>query len=235
MKNIELPFIREMFEQIAPKYDFLNRILSCRQDVYWRKAMVSEINAPVDGLLLDVACGTADVALEIMRQKGSSVKIYGIDFSTQMLMLASDKIKSIHADSNIHLISGNAFNLPFKPETFDAITIAFGIRNIVDKLSVLKVFYKALNSRGMVCVLELSLPEKGLLPALYHLYFRRILPFIGWLFSKNLEAYQYLPSSVKNFPIPSLFAATMREAGFKNIKWKKLAFGIAVLYVGYKK
>jgi demethylmenaquinone methyltransferase/2-methoxy-6-polyprenyl-1,4-benzoquinol methylase len=92
-----------------------------------------------------------------------------------------------------------------------------------------------LNPEGMVCVLELSLPEKGLLPALYDLYFKKILPFIGGLFSKNLPAYQYLPSSVKNFPPPGLFAGTMREAGFKNIKWKKLAFGIAVLYVGYKK
>ena len=235
MKNVELPFVREMFEQIAPRYDLLNRLLSCRQDVYWRRMMVSEIKVPAGGLLLDVACGTGDVVLEIMRQKGASVKVYGIDFSTSMLMLARDKIKNMHAGSNINLLSGNALNLPFKAETFDAVTIAFGIRNIIDKLSALQVFYDALTSNGMVVVLELAFPKKGLLPAFFHFYFRKILPVIGWLFSKNLKAYQYLPCSVENFPDPYSFAATMRQAGFQDVRWKKLALGIAVLYVGYKK
>lgn len=234
MKNVELPFVREMFEQIAPRYDLLNRLLSCRQDVYWRRRMVSEIRVPAGGLLLDVACGTGDVILEIIRQKGSSVKVCGIDFSTSMLMLAKDKIKDMHVGSNIHLLSGNALNLPFKTETFDALTIAFGIRNIVDKLSALQAFHRTLTSNGMILVLELAFPEKGLLPAFYHLYFRKILPVIGRLFSKNLMAYQYLPCSVEDFPAPYSFAATMRQAGFQDIRWKKLALGIAVLYVGYK-
>ena len=235
MKNIELPFVREMFEQIAPRYDLLNRLLSCRQDVCWRRMMVSEIKVPACGLLLDVACGTGDVALEIIRQKGSSVKVYGIDFSTSMLMLARDKIRDMHAGSNIHLLSGNALNLPFKAKTFDALTIAFGIRNIVDKLSALQVFYRTLTSNGMILVLELAFPKKGLLPAFYHLYFRKILPVIGQLFSKNLKAYQYLPCSVESFPDTYSFAATMRKAGFQDVRWKKLALGIAILYVGYKR
>ncbi len=234
MKNVELPFVREMFEQIAPRYDLLNRLLSCRQDVYWRRMMVSEIKVPAGGLLLDVACGTGDVVLEIMRQKGASVKVYGIDFSTSMLMLAKEKIKNMHDGSNIHLLSGNALNLPFKAEIFDALTIAFGIRNIVDRLSALQVFHRTLTTGGMLVVLELSFPKKGLLPAFYHLYFKKILPVIGQLFSKNLKAYQYLPSSVENFPDPYSFAATMRQAGFQDVRWKKLALGIAVLYVGYK-
>ncbi|MEA3429298.1 MAG: bifunctional demethylmenaquinone methyltransferase/2-methoxy-6-polyprenyl-1,4-benzoquinol methylase UbiE, partial [Thermodesulfobacteriota bacterium] len=215
MKNVELPFVREMFEQIAPKYDLLNRLLSCRQDVYWRRMMVSEIKVPANGLLLDVACGTGDVILEIMRQKGSSVKVCGIDFSTSMLMLARDKIKNMRAGSNIHLLSGNALNLPFKTETFDALTIAFGIRNIVDRLSALQAFHRTLSSNGMLVVLELAFPEKGLLPAFYHLYFKKILPVIGQFFSKNLKAYQYLPCSVEKFPDPYSFAATMRQAGFQ--------------------
>ena len=235
MKNVELPFVREMFEQIAPKYDLLNRLLSCRQDVYWRRMMVSEIKVPANGLLLDVACGTGDVILEIMRQKGSSVKVCGIDFSTSMLMLARDKIKNMRVSSNIHLLSGNALNLPFKAETFDALTIAFGIRNIVDRLSALQAFHRTLTSNGMLVVLELAFPEKGLLPAFYHLYFKKILPVIGQFFSKNLKAYQYLPCSVEKFPDPCSFAATMRQAGFQDVRWKKLALGIAVLYVGHKK
>ncbi|MBU4345038.1 MAG: bifunctional demethylmenaquinone methyltransferase/2-methoxy-6-polyprenyl-1,4-benzoquinol methylase UbiE [Proteobacteria bacterium] len=235
MKNVELHFIREMFEKIAPRYDLLNRLLSCRQDVYWRRMMVSEIKVPAGGLLLDVACGTGDVVLEIIRQKGSSIKVCGIDFSTSMLMFAKDKIRDMHDGSNIHLLSGNALNLPFKAETFDALTIAFGIRNIVDKLSALQVFHRALTTGGMILVLELAFPEKGLLPAFYHFYFRKILPVIGKLFSKNLMAYQYLPCSVENFPDPYSFAATMRKAGFQDVRWKKLALGIAVLYVGYKR
>ncbi len=171
MKNVELPFVKEMFEQIAPRYDLLNRLLSCRQDVYWRRMMVSEIKVPAGASLLDVACGTGDVVLEIMRQKGSSVKVYGIDFSTSMLMLARNKIKNTHAGSNINLISGNALNLPFKAETFDAVTIAFGIRNIIDKLSALQVFYDALTSNGMLVVLELAFPRKrivaGFVPFLF--------------------------------------------------------------------
>ncbi|MCG2754918.1 MAG: bifunctional demethylmenaquinone methyltransferase/2-methoxy-6-polyprenyl-1,4-benzoquinol methylase UbiE [Desulfobacteraceae bacterium] len=235
MKNVELHFIREMFEKIAPRYDLLNRLLSCRQDVYWRRMMVSEIKVPAGGLLLDVACGTGDVVLEIIRQKGSSIKVCGIDFSTSMLMFAKDKIRDMHDGSNIHLLSGNALNLPFKAETFDALTIAFGIRNIVDKLSALQVFYRTLTTGGMILVLELAFPEKGLLPAFYHFYFRKILPVIGRLFSKNLMAYQYLPCSVENFPDPYSFAATMRKAGFQDVRWKKLALGIAILYVGYKR
>ncbi|MDI6687182.1 MAG: bifunctional demethylmenaquinone methyltransferase/2-methoxy-6-polyprenyl-1,4-benzoquinol methylase UbiE [Desulfobacterales bacterium] len=235
MKKVEIPFIKEMFDQIAPRYDLLNRLLSCRQDVYWRRMMVSEINVPAGGLLLDVACGTGDVAIEIIRQKGSSVKVCGIDFSTSMLMLARNKIRDIHDGSNIHLLSGNALNLPFKEETFDALTIAFGIRNIVDKLSALQVFYRTLTTGGMLLVLELAFPKKGLLPAFYHFYFKKILPLIGALFSKNLMAYQYLPCSVESFPDPYSFAATMRKAGFQGVRWKKLALGIAILYVGYKK
>ncbi len=239
MKNMELPFVREMFEQIAPKYDLLNRLLSLRQDVYWRKAMVSAMQVHDGGSVLDVACGTCDVAIEILRQKGPGVAVFGVDFSPAMLMsarnkIAKKKIKDIPADSNIHLFAGNAFNLPFKTETFDVITIAFGIRNISDKLSVLKIFHDKLKREGMLLVLELAAPKKGFLSSCYLFYFKKILPLIGWFFSKNPKAYRYLPSSVMNFPDPDTFAAIMRSAGFKDVRWKKLTMGIATLYVGYK-
>lgn len=234
MKNIELPFVRDMFENIAPKYDLLNRLLSLKQDVYWRKKMVSAIKIPDTGVLLDVACGTGDVALEIIRQKGSGNNVFGIDFSTGMLTLARDKIDKKNASANIHLLAGNAFNLPFRGKTFDAITIAFGIRNINDKLSVMKKFHAGLKTGGMLLVLELATPDRGLFLSIYRFYFKVILPFVGWFFSKNSMAYHYLPSSVTNFPAPDNFAATMRLAGFQDVAWKKLTFGIAVLYVGHK-
>jgi len=235
MKNMELPFIREMFESIAPRYDLLNRLLSLSQDIYWRRTMVSAIEAPDNGVLLDVACGTGDVAIEILRQKGAGTSIFGVDFSPNMLMSAKNKIKSISDSSNIYLLAGNAFNLPFREETFDAITIAFGIRNICDKPTVLKLFYDSLKSGGMLLVLELATPPKGFLLSLYLFYFKIILPLIGWFLSKNLKAYQYLPSSVAKFPDPKSFAAMMRSAGFINIRWKSLTMGIANLHVGCKK
>ncbi|OQX22943.1 MAG: bifunctional demethylmenaquinone methyltransferase/2-methoxy-6-polyprenyl-1,4-benzoquinol methylase [Desulfobacteraceae bacterium IS3] len=230
MNKMELPFIREMFDAISPKYDLLNRLLSLRQDVYWRREMVRAMRIPDKGMVLDVACGTCDVALEILRQKGSGVNVFGADFSPGMLRLAKDKIR----DSGIHLLAGNAFHLPFRAETFDAVTIAFGIRNITDKLSVLKKFHEHLKPGGMLLVLELATPPKGLLLSLYLFYFKKILPIIGWFFSKNLMAYKYLPASVMDFPQAPAFAGIIRSAGFSNVSWRRLTLGIATLYVGIK-
>jgi demethylmenaquinone methyltransferase/2-methoxy-6-polyprenyl-1,4-benzoquinol methylase len=234
MKNVELPFIRKMFDGIAPKYDLLNRLLSLRRDVYWRRVMVSEIKIPDRGLVLDVACGTGDVPIEIIRQKGLNIQAFGADFSPGMLKSAKTKLKTTKGRSRIHLLAADAFCLPFKEGTFDAITIAFGIRNIIDKKTVLKIFHNLLKAGGMLLVLELSVPKKGLLFSLYLFYFEKILPLIGWFLSKNLKAYQYLPFSVVRFPDADAFAAIMRSSGFKNVRWRKLTGGISNLYLGYK-
>jgi demethylmenaquinone methyltransferase/2-methoxy-6-polyprenyl-1,4-benzoquinol methylase len=230
MNKMELPFIREMFDAISPKYDLLNRLLSLRQDVCWRREMVRAMQISDKGMVLDVACGTGDVALEIVRQKGSGVTIFGADFSPGMLRLAKNKIRH----SGIHLLVANAFHLPFRAETFDAVTIAFGIRNIADKLSVLKAFHEHLKPGGMLLVLELATPPKGMLLSLYLFYFKKILPMIGWFFSKNLMAYKYLPASVMNFPQAPVFAGLIRAAGFSDVRWRCLTFGIATLYAGRK-
>ncbi len=237
MKNAELPFIRDMFDAIAPAYDLLNRLLSLRQDVWWRRAMVSAMDIRSDAVVLDVACGTGDVAFEILRQKGPEVTVFCVDFSPAMLALAREKVSAftLPKPSSIHLLAGNAFHLPFREDTFDAITIAFGIRNIQDKLSVLNIFQNCLKPGGMLLVLELAVPPKGsFLSSLYHLYFKHALPLIGWLFSKNLDAYQYLPASVANFPKAEVFSGIMRSAGFSDIRWRNLTMGVANLYVGFK-
>ncbi len=235
MNNMELPFVRDMFETIAPHYDFLNRLLSLRQDIVWRQSMVKAMEIPVNGRVLDAACGTCDVAIEINRQKGAEAYVAGVDFSPEMLRLGNSKIKSAIKGSRVQLAAANAFDLPFNPDTFDAVTIAFGIRNIADKLSVLKVFHNHLKRGGMLLVLELSTPQKGLMLDLYLFYFRKILPLVGWFFSKNLKAYRYLPASVLNFPGAVEFAAIMREAGFCDVQWKKMTMGIVTLYRGRKK
>jgi len=234
MKNIESPFIKDMFNAIAPRYDFLNRLLSFRQDVYWRRKMISLVTVPKRAIILDMACGTGDVILETLRQKGAGNTIVGSDFSPAMLQLADKKMKSVVSLSDIFLVAGNALHLPFKTGSFDLITIAFGIRNINDKFSALKAFHRGLKKDGTLAVLELTTPQKGIFRLCYLLYFRKILPLIGRLVSGNSLAYRYLPDSVLHFPSSRDFAEIMLSAGFSNVQWRKLTLGIVTLYIGKK-
>lgn len=235
MKNTELPFIRDMFDAIAPNYDFLNRTLSMKQDVLWRRKTVASLNlsAKKSGKLLDVACGTADVSIETVRQYGKKIDIMAIDFSEKMIVLANEKIKKANID-NIRFMVGNALFLPCEDNFFDAVTIAFGIRNIADKQRALVEFFRCLKKGGTLAVLELSTPENRFFNRLYMFYFKKVLPFIGGLFSKNLSAYQYLPESVVNFPDSKSFAKLIKAAGFADVKWKKMTMGIVTLYTGVK-
>jgi demethylmenaquinone methyltransferase/2-methoxy-6-polyprenyl-1,4-benzoquinol methylase len=222
-----------MFDSIAPRYDLLNRLLSLRQDVAWRKKMVSTMAIPENGRALDVACGTGDVALEIVRQKGPRVKVAGIDFSPGMLDLAQKKI-SRGENTTISLLAGNALRLPFRNDTFDAVTIAFGIRNIQDKAAALKAFYDCLVPGGRVLILELATPRQTRLRDAYLAYFQKVLPTIGRLFSKHRFAYSYLPDSVARFPASDVFMSIMAETGFDRIACRRLTLGIANLFVGIR-
>ena len=233
MQRRELPFVREMFDNIAPRYDLLNRVLSLRQDVAWRKKMVSTMTIPETGRALDVACGTGDVALEIVRQKGPRVKVIGIDFSPGMLDLAQKKI-SRGENETISLLAGNALRLPFGNDTFNAVTIAFGIRNIQDKTAALKAFYDCLVPGGRVLILELATPRQTRLRDAYLAYFQKVLPTIGRLFSKHRFAYSYLPDSVARFPTSDVFMSIMTQAGFSHVVCRRLTLGISNLYVGIK-
>lgn len=233
MQRRELPFVREMFDSIAPRYDLLNRLLSFRQDVAWRKKMVSAMAIPENGQALDVACGTGDVALEIVRQKGPRVKVTGIDFSPGMLHLAQKKI-SRGENATISLLAGNALRLPFRNDTFDAVTIAFGIRNIQDKAAALKAFYDCLVPGGRVLILELATPRQTRLREAYLAYFQKVLPTIGRLFSRHRFAYSYLPDSVARFPTSDVFMSIMAETGFDRITCRRLTLGIANLFVGIR-
>lgn len=236
MNKSELPFIRDMFDTIAHRYDFLNRTLSMKRDVFWRREMVRALNLKPGkhGEVLDVACGTGDVSMEVLDQYGKSVNITGLDFSQNMLILAKEKFSRRKAES-ISLLAGNALCLPFGSERFDALTIAFGIRNIQDKEKALGEFSRCLKKDGILAVLELSTPENRFFHTLYMFYFLKVLPFVGGLFSKNLSAYQYLPQSVLRFPDSETFARIMTSAGFTDVHWKKMTLGIVTLYTGKKK
>jgi demethylmenaquinone methyltransferase / 2-methoxy-6-polyprenyl-1,4-benzoquinol methylase len=233
MQNRELPFVRDMFDSIAPRYDLLNRLLSLRQDVAWRRRLVSSLAIPEDGRVLDAACGTGDVILEVLGHKGPQVKAVGIDFSAGMLRLAREKLRR-HASAHAMLLAGDALAPPFVPASFHAVTIAFGIRNIQDKSGALKAFRECLKPGGMLLVLELAAPRQGLMRNAYLAYFERVLPRIGRLFSKHTFAYSYLPDSVSRFPAPAVFMEMMYRAGFSRVTRKRLTLGIANLFIGYR-
>lgn len=234
MKSNELPFVREMFDHIAPHYDFLNRCLSLRRDVFWRRALVAALGLPGRANVLDVACGTGDVALAIVRQAGPGVRVTGIDFAPRMLRLARPKVLAGGHAHQVHLAAADAFALPFRPGRFDAVTIAFGIRNIQDKVTILKQFHDHLKPGGRLAVLELATPDGGMLRRFYLYYFNRLLPLAGRLFSGHGYAYTYLPASVARFPAAAAFAALMGEAGFVDVRYRKMTMGIAVLFIGDK-
>jgi demethylmenaquinone methyltransferase / 2-methoxy-6-polyprenyl-1,4-benzoquinol methylase len=233
MQTKELPFVRDMFDSIAPRYDLLNRLLSLRQDVRWRRKMVSTMVIPDNGRVLDVACGTGDVAMEICCQKGPRCHVIGIDFSPGMLGLARQKSlqKSL---GTISLVAADALALPLDNASVHAITIAFGIRNIQNKARALKAFYQCLTPGGMLLVLELATPKKSRLRDAYLAYFQKVLPLIGRLFSRHHFAYSYLPESVSRFPTADVFMDLMATAGFGQITCHRLTMGIANLFVGIK-
>ena len=231
---MELDFIKEMFDSIAPRYDFLNRLLSLRQDVYWRRTMITALDLPDNAAVLDIACGTGDVLIEILNRTGNQQLVVGADFAPEMLKIANTKLLKGDFSPKTQLIAGNALYLPFAANTFDAITIAFGIRNIMDRKLALIRFFDCLKPGGKVAVLELATPKNKFFLSLYLFYFSRILPIIGSFFSKHLKAYDYLPASVINFPPPDKFSAIMKQAGFGGIKWRRLTMGIATVHIGQK-
>ncbi|MBF0209371.1 MAG: bifunctional demethylmenaquinone methyltransferase/2-methoxy-6-polyprenyl-1,4-benzoquinol methylase UbiE [Desulfamplus sp.] len=232
--SVELDFIKDMFDSIAPKYDFLNRFLSLGQDIVWRKNMVESCDLQDKCVVLDVACGTCDVSLEIQRQKGDRATIFATDFSPKMLGLGKKKVVRKKADKTLYLLAGNALKLPFKGSMFDALFIAFGIRNIMDRESAIKEFFRVIKQGGTLAILELTSPPEGIFRDAYMLYFKKLLPAIGAIFSKNRKAYNYLPESVLNFPTAQKFALTIQESGFKNVKLKAMTFGIVTLFIGKK-
>jgi demethylmenaquinone methyltransferase / 2-methoxy-6-polyprenyl-1,4-benzoquinol methylase len=231
---MELDFIENMFDGIARRYDLLNRLLSLRQDVYWRRKMISALELRDPSVILDVACGTGDVMMELIRRHPELKLIIGADFSMQMLKIAHNKIKASGCPANAALMAANGLKLPIASASLDAVTIAFGIRNIMDRQGALAGFYDCLKPGGRLAVLELSTPENRLFKKIYLHYFKAILPRIGALLSRDTGAYHYLPSSVLEFPRPPAFAALMRRAGFIDIRWQQMTLGICTLHLGVK-
>lgn len=225
--------IQQMFGAIAPRYDFLNRLLSFGIDRRWRTKAVRLLKYREGSRILDVATGTGDVALEIARCTPGSVRITGADFCREMIDLGAVKVAASPYAGRIDLKVAPCEDLPFADDTFDSITIAFGIRNVVDRKLGLAEMWRVLRPGGRMIILEFSTPRSQLFRQLYYFYFRRLLPVVGGLFSRY-NAYKYLPDSVLEFPSQEEFSRMIAEAGFRNIHIHELTFGIATIYVGEK-
>ena len=225
--------IRAMFGSIAPRYDLLNRLLSLGIDRRWRRFAVGKIGLSGAGRVLDVATGTGDVALEIASQTPASVSIVGVDFCKEMVDLGRAKVEGSRHAGRITLQVAPCEEIPFEDRSFDAATISFGIRNVVDRIKGLSEMHRVLKDGGKIVILEFSIPTSPLFRSLYHCYFLRMLPVIGGAFSR-FSAYRYLPDSVLEFPSRETFKSMMAEVGFKDVRHFDLTGGIATVYLGIR-
>lgn len=222
----------KIFDEIAGTYDFLNRILSMGIDVYWRKKLLKHLPKNPQKAL-DLATGTGDVAIVLASSKKIK-NIIGLDMSAKMVELGKEKIKKKGLSKKVKLKVGDGVKVPFPPNSFDLVTISFGIRNFSDHEESLRNISKTLRENGRLLVMEFSLPKNFLIRSLYLFYFRNILPFIGNIISRHKDAYSYLNKTVEDFPYGDDFKTLMENSGFKNCYFKTYTFGIASLYVGEK-
>jgi demethylmenaquinone methyltransferase/2-methoxy-6-polyprenyl-1,4-benzoquinol methylase len=226
--------IRNLFNNIAPTYDFLNHLLSLRRDVYWRKAAVRELRGH-RGWVLDLATGTGDVAMEIIRQECQERKVFGLDFSEPMVRRGLEKLSKKHLLPKVALGLGDALFLPFPGNTFSGSIMAFGLRNIPAKGQALSEMVRVVKPGGKVVILEFTFPRKGLMRRLYPVYFKRILPGIGGWISGDRGAYAYLPESVFHFRYAEEYEDLMRKSGLTNVFFRQLTGGIVSIISGIKK
>ncbi len=223
--------VEDMFDNIAPKYDLLNHVLSLKIDMLWRNTLVKWMKADQPKQVLDVATGTGDLALAV--QKGTGAHITGLDLSQQMLNVGIEKIKKQQLSGEIDMIKGDAEHLPFEDNAFDAACVAFGVRNFENLEKGLAEIRRVLKEQKSVYILEFSKVE-GFMGPLYMFYFKNILPLIGRLVSKDNRAYTYLPDSVNAFPFGEKMKQILLNVGYSKVEYKKLSLGIATIYKATK-
>jgi demethylmenaquinone methyltransferase/2-methoxy-6-polyprenyl-1,4-benzoquinol methylase len=222
----------QMFDRISRRYDLLNRLLSLRRDVAWRKRLANNLPDAGEQLVLDLATGTGDVLLSVIRYSQRVKYGVGIDLARAMLARGRDKFSNNNPGISTRLFPADVIFLPFKDRRFQTVSIAFGIRNVLDVKKGLSEMYRVLSNRGRVLILEFSIPPNRLFKKIYLFYFRHILPKVGGLISGNSYAYQYLNKTVETFPYGEAFCQLMQEVGFQDVRAMPLTFGIATLYRG---
>jgi len=224
--------VANMFNSISKNYDFLNHFLSLGIDITWRKKAIKNLKVHQPEYILDVATGTGDFAIEAL--KLSPKKVTGIDISTGMLEVGQRKIEKMGLTDTIELLEGDSENLPFDDNIFDAVIVAYGVRNFENLEVGLSEMHRVLRKEGKVVILEFSKPGTFPFKQLYNFYFRAILPLIGKFVSKDNAAYTYLPESVRAFPDGNNFTGILKDVGFKKVQCTPLTFGISSIYTGQK-
>ena len=223
-------FVQKMFDDISPRYDFLNHLLSLGIDIYWRRKFIRTLNIHDGQTILDVACGTGDIGFEILKQ--NKIELINIDLSNNMLKIAKKKAIKKRL-KNIQFIKGDAEMLPLENDSVDCLTIAYGFRNISHYEQALEEFYRVLKPGGILGILEFSIPNSKILGSVFTFYFHHILPMIGSLFSRS-DAYRYLPESVDFFPSRDDICKKITNSGFQKPKFIDLTFGVSTIFLGNK-
>jgi len=223
--------VHRVFENIYEQYDKMNSVISFRQHVRWRADIMKRMNVRTGSKALDVCCGTGDWTLSLAEAVGPNGEVTGLDFSKNMLKIGEEKAKNY---SNVNLIHGNAMGLPFPDNSFDYVTIGFGLRNVPDIGQVLKELYRVVKPGGLVVSLDTSHPTLFGFKQLYYFYFRFIMPLFGKIFAKSYQEYSWLNESTRHFPGMKKLAGMFEQTGFKNVSYIPYTGGVAAAHFGYK-
>jgi demethylmenaquinone methyltransferase/2-methoxy-6-polyprenyl-1,4-benzoquinol methylase len=225
--------VNSMFARIARRYDVANRFLSGGIDVWWRRRLVAAVKTTTPKAVLDVATGSGDVAFALAKRLGETTEIHGLDFCQPMLDEAILRKKEFRRASNIVFQQGDALALPFPENSFDAVTISFGLRNMADRHVALKEMRRVLRSDGRAFILEFSQPHTWFRP-IYYFYLRRVVPFFAGQLTGDRSAYEYLNETIEQFPGRQALAGELAQAGFNDIHHRAMTFGVVALHVGKK-
>ena len=232
-QNQRIEIVKDIFSSVTSKYDFLNRLLSLRQDLTWRKKTVMQMRFFKSYKFLDMATGTGDLAIDAVNIH-PNIEAIGLDFVQEMVDYGNAKIKDQNLKDRVSLKWGDATNINYEDNTFDVTAMAFGIRNIPDKIKALTEMKRVVIPDGQILILELTTPDPGFFRNIYSLYLNRILPKMAKKFTANPAAYEYLADSIMNFPTRSEFISLLDFLGFRNIKTIPLSLGICTLYIANK-
>ncbi|WP_047985312.1 demethylmenaquinone methyltransferase [Ornithinibacillus californiensis] len=225
--------VHHVFEKIYDKYDTMNSIISFQRHKAWRKDVMKQMKVPDGASALDVCCGTGDWSISLAEAVGSTGNVVGLDFSKNMLSVAHEKNKELQYEQ-LDFVHGNAMDLPFEDNSFDFVTIGFGLRNVPDYMTVLKEMYRVVKPGGIVVCLETSQPTTIGFKQLYFFYFRYIMPLFGRVFAKSYQEYAWLNESTRNFPNKQLLKKMFLDAGFSTVHVKSYTGGVAAMHMGIK-